>query len=293
MQTRNLEAVVAVADELHFGRAAALLGVPQPSISQRIQRFERELGFAVFERDRRGVRVTLAGAEVVARARHIVAGARWIEQFARDTRHGIAGELSLAAVGSAFFEALPKLLEPLRSKLSKLEFRVKELETDALLDALAIGSIDIGFARPPFPSGFVHQTVWDEPLVVAVNADNPLSSRSSLTIPELLNERFVFFKRHTGPGYWDRVNALFLECGALFEPRALSEHVTTILGLVALNEGVSIVPISASLPYPKIRFVALEPRALLPLDVVVSDRQQSPTVLAVFNAISASHTTQQ
>lgn len=287
MDPRLLEALVAVADERHFGRAADQLGMTQPPLSARVQRAETELGIRVFERGRAGVQITDAGVVVIARAREILAASNGLAETAANLRRGLVGTVRIAAVGSAFYAALPRLLAVVRRDLPDIDLTVDELETPALVDGLRRGDIDLGFVRPPVGYGLTARTVWAEPLVAAIPAIHSAAAAGRISLEDLVNERVLLFDRDSGPGYWDRVAALFLSAGQLLQPAARAAHVTTLLGMVALNLGVTIVPETAHhLSIPGVAYVPIDPTAQLPLALVTSNDHPRPAVAAVLERIS-------
>ena len=282
MDIRLLEAVVAVADELHFGRAAARLGIAQPPLSQRVQRLERELGVTVFDRGRHGVAITPAGTEIVAHARRVVADTRRLTRIARGVRAGTHGTLRIGAVGSAFYAALPDLLAAGRADLPDLTLRIREVETPQQIAELHAGDLDVGFLRPPVDAGLDTRVVWREPLIVALPGDHPLAAEPEIDIARIAAEPIVFFARASGPGYWDRVNALLHAAGHTLEPAARADHVTTMLGMVALGIGVTIVPDSArALRLAGVTYRPLLPRTELPLAVATDPAARTPVIDAL------------
>jgi DNA-binding transcriptional LysR family regulator len=279
MELRLLEALVAVADELHFGRAARRLGIAQPPLSQRIQRLEHELDVRLFDRDRQGVSLTPAGAQLAEQARRVIAGAEHIGRLAHSIGAGEAGTLRIGAVGSAFYRALPALLAPARAELPELDLHVREMETPQLVAALLSAELDVALLRPPAGRGLRSRTVWREPLLVAVPGEHRLAEADAVRAEQLGGEPLVLFPRESGPGYWDRVDALLRGADIALEPVAEADHVTTMLGLVALGVGLSIVPASArALRLTGVRYVPLEPRTELPLAAVVNAETLTPAV---------------
>ncbi len=284
-----MEAVVAVADELHFGRAAARLGIAQPPLSARIKRLERLLGVHVFDRDRQGVKLTAPGAEVAEQARRVLAEARSLHRLADGLRAGTRGSITIGAVGSAFYRALPELLAPARAQLPHLELRVSEIETPGQVDALLAGELDVGFLRPPVDRRLDARVVWQEPLVVAVPPGHPLADETQIDAAALAGQPVVFFPRQQGPGFWDEVSDVFRSVGVPLSPIAEADHTTTMLGMVALGIGVTVVPDSArALHLAGVRYVPLEPRRDLSLAVAVlpATVEHNPAIRAFLDALS-------
>lgn len=263
--------MVAVADELHFGRAAARLGIAQPPLSSRVQRFERLVGVRVFDRDRQGVAMTAHGAEVVEQARRVLAETHALTRLTDGLRDGTRGSLAIGAVGSAFYGALPELLAATRAELPDLELRVSEIESPAQVSALLSGELDVGFLRPPVDAGLDVRVVWRERLVVAVPAEHPLADASHMDAAALVHEPIVFFPRAHGPGYWDQVSDVFRAEGVELAPVAEADHTTTMLGLVSLGIGSTVVPESArAFGLAGVRYLPLRPAHHLDLAVAAA-----------------------
>ncbi|WP_375000234.1 LysR family transcriptional regulator [Aeromicrobium sp. CTD01-1L150] len=282
MEIRDLETLVALADELHFGRAAARLQMTQPPLTKRLQKVERSLGVRLFERDRHGVRLTHEGTDVVAMARAALQEVHRLERHASELRAGTSGTIHIAAVGSAFYAALPRLLEPARRSHPGMKFRAFEFETTELVDALRSGEVDVGFVRPPVGRDLATREVWTEPLVAAVGSNHPLADHSVVSAEQLAGSPFVFFHRDAGPGYWDRAADVLASAGAPLEPQVVTDHVSTILGMVALGEGVTLVPASArAYQHPEIRYITLDQTVELPLSVATI-REQPRAIVRTF-----------
>jgi DNA-binding transcriptional LysR family regulator len=277
-----LRTAIAVAEELHFGRAGERLGIAQPQVSQRVRRLEKQLGLLLFERDNHHVALTSAGEQLLRHARSVVAAADRLVMASTRLRAGSAGVVRIGAVGSAFFGPLPRLLAPCREALPGIELRVSEMESPQQLAALADGSLDIGFLRPPAPAGWRCREVWSEPLVVAVPADDELAGRAQLTPSDLAGRDVVLFPRDVGPGYWDQVAAVLAAGDAALRPVAEADHVTTVLGLVSLGVGLTLVPDSMrSMRLPNVRYVPLRPGTALRLAIVTSDGELDAPVRSV------------
>ncbi|MFM9368436.1 LysR family transcriptional regulator [Streptomyces sp. Da 82-17] len=247
MELRHIRAVVAVADHLHFGRAAAQLGIAQPPLSQSVKALERELGVVLFERDTRQVRLTPAGELFVADARGVLALAGQAETRARSAGRGDIGELAVGLVGSAVLRLLPAVLRAYRARRPDVVVRFHEMPTATQLERLRERTLDVGFVRPPLPgpadTEFTVVPVSQEPLVVVLPGDHRLAGRQRVHVRSLADEGFVLFPRQLGAGLHDRITALCRRSGG-FEPRVVQEAVQmqTIVGLVAAGCGVGIVP---------------------------------------------------
>ncbi len=286
MDVRDLECLAVLGEELHFRRAAQRLDVAQPALSKRIRKIEAELGVELFARGGHSVTPTDAGVTLVAHAREVLARWRAMTAAAADLRSGALGVVRIGAVGSAFYEALPTLLAPVRERMPGLVLQVEEMETPALVNALRFGEVQLGFVRPPVSHGLEVRTVWVEDLVLAVAADHPLAGRSSVGVRELRDASVILFRRDAGSGYWDRVAALFAAADVEFRPLETAEHVSTILGSVALGAGVSVVPSSARrLAIPGVAYVSIDEPSPLPLAVASSPAVMTPAARLVLGAM--------
>lgn len=245
MELRHLRYFVAVAEELHFHRAAERLHISQPPLSQQVRALEAELDVLLLERNRRGVALTPAGAVFLAEARAILAAVEAATESARSVARGASGRLSLAFVGSAMHGALPAVLRAHRLAFPQVELALRELPTAAQLEALRAGRIDVGVIRPPVDGpDLVLETIHTEPVVVALPEGHPLAARERVALADLHGEGFVLLARREAPGLHESlVRALARAGGA---PRVVQEvrEMQTVVGLVAAGLGVSLVPAS-------------------------------------------------
>jgi DNA-binding transcriptional LysR family regulator len=267
MELRHLRAAVAVADHLHFGNAAAALGVAQPPLSQTVKALETELGVTLFDRTTRRVRLTPAGEAFVADARTAISIVDAASGRARAMGRGEAGHLAIGIVGSAVVHPLSTVVRAFRTRYPGVTMRFSELPTMAQLAELRADTLDVGFLRPPLPTpadDIDLLPVLREPLVAVLPADHRLASRQTIATRSLATEPFVCFPRHLGPGLFDEITALCRRAG--FDPGIEHEAVQmqTIVGLVASGCGVAIVPASvAGLRRPDVVFPRLSPTSRL------------------------------
>jgi DNA-binding transcriptional LysR family regulator len=244
-ELRHLRYFVAVAEELHFGRAAARLGLAQPPLSQQIQRLEQVLGVRLLDRTSRRVRLTDAGAALLPEARRVLAAAVTALEAARRAGRGESGELRVAFAATVMFLALPEIIRVFRDRFPGVHLDLREMPTGPQLAALKAGEIDIGFVREPRPDPELEMvTVMREPLRIAVHKSHPLASRATLAVQHLANEPFVLFPEELAPGLHAQVMALCRAAG--FTPRVVevSRELYTSVSLVEAGVGVSILPAS-------------------------------------------------
>lgn len=246
METRLLQAFVDLAEELHFGRAAARLGIAQPQLSVQIRSLETMLGARLFERDRRHVALTDVGREFLPEAQAILARIEKARRRVQGLTRGEAGHLSVGFAGSAPFNpAMRGIVGRFRRRWPGVALSFAEMSTTDQFAGLLEDKIDIGFARPgpgAVPDGVTVLTVSRESLVAVLPADHPLADRSSLSVAELAGQSFIMHPRERGPGLHDTIMALCAAAG--FQPSVDIEvhQLPTIVSLAATGLGISIVP---------------------------------------------------
>ncbi len=245
LELRHLRYFVAVAEELHFGRAAQRLGMAQPPLSQQIQRLEQVIGTRLFERTSRRVQLTDAGSALLPDARRLLAGAEAALLAARRAGRGEQGELRVAFAATVMFLALPEIIRAFRDRFPGVHLDLREMPTGPQLAGIKAGEIDIGFVREPEPDPELEiVTVMREPLRIAVPKGHPLASRATISVRHLADEPFVLFPAELAPGLHAQVMALCRAAG--FTPRVVEEsrELYTSVSLVEAGIGVSILPAS-------------------------------------------------
>lgn len=250
MELRHLRYFVAVAEELHFHRAAERLHISQPPLSQQIRALERELGIALFERNRRRVELTVAGASFLEDARAILEATERATGKVRRVAAGELGSLSIGFVGSAMFSpTLPAILREFRDRYGDVDLRLRELQTAEQLEALVAGRIDVGVIRGPLASpeldtGLELLVIQREKLVVAVPDAHPLAKKPRLRAADLRGETFVILRRREAPGLFASLASVMRGVGGMPQDVLEVAEMQTILGLVGSGFGVSLVPAS-------------------------------------------------
>ncbi|MEX5634041.1 LysR family transcriptional regulator [Parafrankia sp. FMc2] len=187
IHVRDLRYFVAVAEELHFTRAAERVLVSQPALSKQIRLLERQLGVTLFERDRRAVRLTEAGAVLLPHARRVLAA--WDDTDSALARHraALASSLVVGMSTSPGRGLLPALRSRFRSRQPAAEFELRQVQWDDSTAGLADGSCDLAFVWLPLPSARDYETlvIAREPLLVALPDDHPLAARPELHLADL------------------------------------------------------------------------------------------------------------
>lgn len=243
MELRHLRHFAAVAETLHFGRAAASLYMAQPPLSHSIRQLEAEVGAALFERTSRRVALTPAGQAFQADALRILRLTDEAAANARRVAEGTAGWLGIGFSASAAYDVLPDVLRAFRQTYPDVSLRLFEMPAAEQADALRDGKIHLGLARPSIEEpGLVRETVTHEPFVVALPASHPRAAEAALDLADLSAEPFISFPALPKPSYGDSVLQVCGEAG--FVPQVAQEvrEMQTAVSLVAAGMGIALVP---------------------------------------------------
>jgi DNA-binding transcriptional LysR family regulator len=218
LELRHLRYFVAVAEELHFSRAAQRLRMAQPPLSQQIRKLEEHIGYPLFTRNSRMVALTAAGEVLLERSRYILRRLDEDLESVRRVGRGEIGTLTVGFIGSAMLTVLPGLIGSYRKRFAKVDLRLRELTTSSLVDAIRQGAVDLGFLRDAGPTeGLVLETVVAERFVVALPEKHLLAKRTKVSLVDLRNDSLILFARELGPLAWDKTIALCETSG--FRPR--------------------------------------------------------------------------
>lgn len=248
VELSDLRLLVVLAEELHFGRAAARLRLSQPGLSYRVQRLEEALGYQVVTRDRRGITLTPGGAALLHGAQRLLAEADRVIEDAARVAGGEAAALRVGVVGAALYNLVPQALRQLREDHPELRLVLTEAKTTAQVAALSAGTLDIGVLHLPLPAGVRLRTrmLLRDPVGVAVPAEWPLASKPTVKLADLADAPFVMFARELETATYDRHIAACVAAG--FAPRVV-QHATgiqTVLSLVAGGVGAAFIAASAA-----------------------------------------------
>jgi DNA-binding transcriptional LysR family regulator len=243
MELRHLRYFIAVAEELHFRRAAERLHMSQPPLSQQIRQLEEEVGATLLLRNQRKVELTAAGSAFLVRAREILDSVEDAARQARRVQRGEVGRLAVGFVGSAMYSFVPELLRAFRDDKPDIALRLHEEGTTEQLRQLDDGRLDVGFvrlrgARP----GLAFETVLEEEVVVALPDVHPLAQRPLLRLEDLEGEPLVLLTPAGSPGLRAALAGTITQLGG--EERIVQEvaEMQTVVGLVAAGVGLSLVP---------------------------------------------------
>jgi DNA-binding transcriptional LysR family regulator len=246
MELRHLRVFAAAGQLLNFAQAAEQLGIAQPAVSQQVKALEKELGFALFRRIRRGVELTAAGSAMLPEAVATLAQANRTLRIARSARRGEVGQIRVGYSYSIMGEAdLPALIRTFNQTYPVVDFDFTAGSVKDLIDAVWDEDLDVAFVRSPIgklPAGLMTHPYATSELVIAVSADHPLAKRESLHLAEMTNDNLVLMSDPDGYGLGHQTLDMFRAAG--IQPRIgfRLENVIGMIGLVAANSGFAIVP---------------------------------------------------
>lgn len=247
MELRHLQSFLALAEELHFGRAADRLGIAQPALSRQIQQLEAEIGSDLFERTPRAVKLTRAGEELQLRVKPHVDGIGSAVAACRAAAAGVTGRLQIGFTSNLSYVFLPRVLAELKNLAPEAAFDVHELSTDHQINALRSGEIGLALVVLPVSDpGLIQRRLFQEPLIAVMPADHPLAKFSELTLDQLRDHPFIMCPRYRRTGFQYVIIERCAEAG--FEPQIVQEveGKTLMYELIARGVGISIVPESSS-----------------------------------------------
>jgi DNA-binding transcriptional LysR family regulator len=240
---RQLKYFVTVAEELSFVRAAQRLHMSQPPLSQHIKALEEELGVELLFRNKREVRLTDAGRVFLAESRDLLARAQAVTHRTRQAAGGEQAELRVGMATSALFHVLPRLLERLADQLPGVRISVTDMNSEEQVRSLGVDKLDLGFihARADL-RGLQQLRVVTDTFALVLPAGHPMAARADLALSDVQSEPMVAFSREHAPALFDALIASCQHEG--FSPRIahVARHPASLLQMVRLGLGVSIVP---------------------------------------------------
>ncbi|MDT0553771.1 LysR substrate-binding domain-containing protein [Urechidicola vernalis] len=260
MELRHIHYFLAVAEDLHFRKAAERLFISQPGLSRQIKQLEEELGFPLFERSNKKVSLTKAGNylknEFVLTLKNINDSV----QHAQLLNQGIEGNINLGYVGSAMQNVIPSLLHRINENLPNLHYNLKEMENPEQIDALLTQEIDLAFVRMnQVPSGLKIKPIFEDTFSLVLPKNHPINQSNFKNLSQFKNEQFILFDQSYSPNYYAQVMQIFSDSGFIPSISHNTVHASTIFKLVENNFGIAIVPSTLQLGYQmNIKFIELK-----------------------------------
>ncbi|ANN69472.1 hypothetical protein BAU08_07165 [Bordetella bronchialis] len=261
MNAKLLRQFIAVAEELHYGRAAQRVGIAQSPLSQAIQRLEAHVGTPLFLRNKRSVSLTPAGRVFLEEAHQWLRYERIAVERAQHAAGGEIGQLSIGFIGSAGYGFMPELIGRFRERYPQVSLRVVEMTTKDQLEQLKGRSLDVGMLRTPLPQegAMIRTRLYQyDRLMAALPMQHPLAGRKRIALRQLAGDSFVAFSRDKVPAAHAQLISACATAG--FHPRIEQEcaQVASVVCLVAAGLSVALIPSNlASLIHPKVRYIPL------------------------------------
>ena len=287
LSAKLLRAFCAAAEELHFGRAAARVGLSQPPFSQHIKHLEEQVGVALFTRTTRSVRLTPSGHLMHERARQIAEDTRMMLRSTRQAARGEGGSLVVGLTPTAACSPLTEALYRYRAEHPEVELDLQEMNSNVMEPALRSRSIDVALMRPMQMDADIQSVeVLREPMVLAVRRDHPWAALARVTVEQVADAPLVGYQQGISPYFRQMLRTMFAHVGR--RPRIVQESVLpTLLTLVEAGVGVAIVPWTMSRGRGgNLAFVPLLDRSHAVATTVVASLRDQPN-LAVEQFVSA------
>jgi DNA-binding transcriptional LysR family regulator len=243
IELRHLRYFVAVAEELHFGRAAERLHLAQPPLSQQIRKLEELLGYPLFLRTSRSVKITEAGEAFLQRARRTLRNVQRDLEETRSIARGDVGSLHIGFIGSAVLSTLPTIFRTYRQVYPRVRLHLHESFTSLVMEGLENGSLDAGILRDSDPAeGFHVTSILSEPFVAVLPVSHACAKQKSISPSSLREDPFIYYPRSAGARAYEKPLTLCEEHG--FRPQVVQEasNWLTILRLIGAGLGVTIAP---------------------------------------------------
>jgi DNA-binding transcriptional LysR family regulator len=281
MKNRRLACFVALAEELHFRRAAERCHMTQPALSQHIRLLEEELQVQLVHRNNRNVALTPAGEALAEGARQNLKQLEQIAQVVKRTARGEVGRLIIGSTAPAMFIALPEIIRQFNKQLPDVGLMVHEMNTAEQLEALRRGAIQLGLVHPPVSDdSILCRQIAEMPYKLAMSDTNPLARKRKLKLKDLASENFIIFPRKVGPLLYDRILSLCQDAG--FSPKIVHEAhpAQTLIALAAADFGVGwIASIHQQFPRPGVVYRdIIGPAPKLTIGVVYNNGDTSPAI---------------
>ncbi len=299
IDTRQLRHFAAVADTLHFGRAAERLNMTQPPLSQSIMALERTLGAPLFVRTKRSVRLTPFGEQWLPQVRAALASLDALPGSAVRLRDGLSGHLSLSFVSTADYSLLPDLVRRYADAFPDVEIRLIEATSDVQIPALVAGERHAGIIIPPhdraLPEPLAYRRLVSEPLMAAVPAawieDGRLPVEGGVLAPEaLVDVPLILFPRTVAPAFHDLVTGYFATRGRPARIVQEAIQMQTIISLVSAGLGVALVPASLrNLARAGVRYVEINDPPVLETGLAWRRDDETPTLREMLQLLGLPH----
>lgn len=248
MELRHLRYYIVVAEQLHFGRAAKLLNISQPPLSNQIKHLEEELGVQLLVRNNKEVRITPAGQHFLEAAKQCIANLDKEIAFTQRIAQGKEGSISIGFSGTMSFHLIPAIVKDFKKHHPGIDIRLQQLTTYNQIVGLIHGTIDVGFLVSPVSDKRIDNiTILEERFVACLPKSHPLADAChAVDVSQLCDENWVMTPREAGHGYYDAVISLCKDQGFMPNVIQTAQEQQTLVALVAAEMGVTLLPHSAT-----------------------------------------------
>ncbi|GAC1032215.1 LysR substrate-binding domain-containing protein [Pseudomonas sp. No.21] len=285
MDLKQLRYFIAVAEELHFGRAAARLFISQPALSFDIKKLEEQLGVQLLVRTNKSVKLTAPGQVLLDEARSLLQQAEQARRLTLRSAQGALGRLRVGFVSSMLYRGLPAAVRGFEEAHPGMEVVLQEMNSAEQALALQRGQIDIGFIhRGPLAAGLRSEALLAEPFLCCLPPGHPLAGAERIDLAELRDDPFILFPRPAAPHYHDLIIACCV--GAGFSPQIRHEARLwqTIVAMVAQGMGVALLPASLCRAWPGVVGVPLVQEGALSEIHALCSEENAPEAAHAFLA---------
>ncbi|WP_275316433.1 LysR family transcriptional regulator [Tenacibaculum bernardetii] len=290
IELRHIRYFLAVAEDLHFRKAAERLFISQPGLSRQIKQMEEDLEIQLFIRHNRKVALTEAGIYLKTELTQSLKNLNHAFENAKLLQDGKDGHLNFGYVGSAMQNIIPNLLVDFKKEHPNVQFGLKEMDNKKQIDSLLSNDIDVGFVRlDRVPRGLAIKSVVKESFCLVLPKNHPVNENNFKGLYQLKNESFILFDASYSPSYFEKVMQIFDDSN--FTPLVTHNtiHAASIYKLIENNFGLSIVPKSLQHGYDmKVKFIELKniPQRTT-LSVVWDKKNRNPILKSLLNKITS------
>lgn len=288
IELRHLHCFLAVAEELHFRKAAERLFISQPGLSRQIKKLEEDLDVALFYRNNRNVKLTTAGEYLKKELQVTLKDLKTVLTNTKRVHDGIDGHLNFGYVGSAMQNIIPELLVKIKREYASIHFNLKEMDNQEQLENLQSQEIDFGFVRlERVPNDLEITPLFEDTFSLVLPKNHSLNNHNFKDLTQLKNEPFIMFDASYSPNYYEKIMQIFDYCGFTPIVSHKTVHASSIYKLVELGFGLSIVPSSLEIDSSaNVQFIKLKniPQRTL-LSAVWSKKNSNPLMQKIIQFI--------
>jgi DNA-binding transcriptional LysR family regulator len=291
MELRHLRYFVAVAEELHFRRAAERLYVAQPAVSEQVRKLEEELGVRLFDRTQRSVSLTVAGTALLDEARRVLRQAELAQLAARNASKNAVEQLRIGFLADSLPAGVPLALQRMSGSTPRVQVQLETGPALRLIEDVRAERLDAAVISLPTPTNGLHTTsLGEEGAVAVLPIGHSQASRATLDLEQLAPERIVLLARAANPAFHDAVVSVCHEAGLspMFVEVAEARVEHTLL-TVAAGAGIALLPASVADHHsvPGICFVPLEgAQPMIETAIVTRPQTEHTATIAFLNAVS-------